>query len=124
MKTELERVLSVFQQENFIGETFRLKRYEYDVSGPLLELILKQLQKAAADSELLKQIEEEENALHEVEAIQRALVKKLKQRDKELHWKDEELHRNRVRHSRVPCVGDDSEPSSRFYHPADVVFRD
>jgi hypothetical protein len=93
MKTELERVLSVFQQENFIGETFRLKRYEYDVSGPLLELILKQLQKAAADSELLKQIEEEENALHEVEAIQRALVRKLKQRDKELHWKDEELLR-------------------------------
>jgi peptidoglycan hydrolase CwlO-like protein len=70
-----------------------LKRYEYDVSGPLLELILKQLQKAAADSELLKQIEEEENALHEVEAIQRALVRKLKQRDKELHWKDEELLR-------------------------------
>jgi hypothetical protein len=93
MKTELERVLSVFQQENFIGETFRLKRYEYEVSGTLLELILKQLQKAAADSELLKQIEEEENALHEVEAIQRALVKKLKQKDKELHWKDEELLR-------------------------------
>jgi hypothetical protein len=95
LKTELERVLSVFQQENFIGDTFRLKRYEYEVSGQLLELILKQLQKAAADSELLKQIEEEENALHEVEAIQRTLVKKLKQKDKELVQKDKELDRSK-----------------------------
>ena len=91
LKTELEQVLSVFQQENFIGETYRLKRYEYDVSGELLELILRQLQKAAADSELLKQIEEEENALHEIEAVQKALVKKLKQTEKELARKDHEL---------------------------------
>ncbi len=69
MKTELERVLSVFQQENFIGDTVRLKRYEYEVSGELLELILKQLQKAAADSELLKQIEDEENALRFLKKI-------------------------------------------------------
>ena len=91
MKTGLERVLSVFQQENFIGDTFRLKRYEYEVSGELLTLILKQLQKAAADSELHKQIEEEENALHEFEAVQQALVKKLKKTYKELTEKDKEL---------------------------------
>ncbi|MCI0471419.1 MAG: hypothetical protein L0Y73_07170 [Candidatus Aminicenantes bacterium] len=95
LKTELERVLSVFQQENFIGETYRLKRYEYDVSGELLGLILKQLQKAAADSELLKQIEEEENALHEIEAVQKALVKKLKQTEKELTQKDQQLAQNK-----------------------------
>jgi hypothetical protein len=91
MKTELERVLSVFQQENFIGDTFRLKRYEYEVSGELLTQILKQLQKAAGDSELHKQIEEEENALHEFEAVQQALVKKLKKTYKELSEKNKEL---------------------------------
>ena len=93
LKSELERVLSVFQQENFIGEDAHLKRYDYDISSELLGLILKQLQKAAGDSELLKRIEDEENALHEIEAIQQALVKKLKQKDKELDQKDKELDR-------------------------------
>jgi hypothetical protein len=93
MKTELERVLSVFQQENFIDNSFRLKRYEYEVSGKLLSLILQQLQKAAGDSELHKQIEEEENALHEFEAAQRALMKDLERTKKEMAKMGEELSR-------------------------------
>jgi hypothetical protein len=95
MKTELERVLSVFQQENFINSTFHLKRYEYDVSSELVKLILKQLQKAAGDSELHKQIEEEENALHEFEATQRALMKELERKKKELANKDKELDQHK-----------------------------
>jgi hypothetical protein len=95
MKSELERVLSVFQQENFIDETIRLKRYEYKVSSDLLALILKQLQKAAGDSELHKQIEDEENALQEFEYTYQALVKKLKQKDNELAKKDEELEQSK-----------------------------
>jgi hypothetical protein len=91
MKSELERVLSVFQQENFIDNTIRMKRYEYEVSSDLLALILKQLQKAAGDKELHKQIEDEEDALQEFEFTYQALVKKLKQKDKELVKKDEEL---------------------------------
>jgi hypothetical protein len=91
MKSELERVLSVFQQENFIDDTIRMKRYEYEVSSDLLALILKQLQKAAGDKELHKQIEDEEDALQEFEFTYQALVKKLKQKDKELVKKDEEL---------------------------------
>jgi hypothetical protein len=91
MKSELERVLSVFQQENFIDDTIRMKRYEYEVSSDLLALILKQLQKAAGDKELHKQIEDEEDALQEFEFTYQALVKKLKQKDKELVKKDKEL---------------------------------
>jgi hypothetical protein len=91
LKTELERVLSVFQQENFIDDSFRLKRYEYEVSGELLALMLKQLQKAAGDSELHKQIEEEENALHEFEATQRGLMKNLERTRKEMAKLGEEL---------------------------------
>jgi hypothetical protein len=91
LKTELERVLSVFQQENFIDNNFRLKRYEYEVSSELLALMLKQLQKAAGDSELHKQIEEEENALHEFEATQRGLIKDLERAKKEMTKMGEEL---------------------------------
>jgi hypothetical protein len=88
MKSELERVLSVFQQENFIDDTIRMKRYEYEVSSDLLALILKQLQKAAGDKELHKQIEDEEDALQEFEFTYQALVKKLKQKDEELVKKE------------------------------------
>ncbi len=91
MKSELERVLSVFQQENFIDDTIRMKRYEYEVSSDLLALILKQLQKAAGDKELHKQIEDEEDALQEFEFTYQALVKKLKQKDKELDQSKKEL---------------------------------
>jgi hypothetical protein len=100
LKTELERVLSVFQQENFIDGTTRLKKYDYDASSGLLDIILKQLQKAAANSDLLKQIEVEENALHEFEYTYRALMKDVEQKkrtinqkDKELNQKDKELNR-------------------------------
>jgi hypothetical protein len=63
LKTDLERVLSVFQQENFVDETGHLKRYEHEESGELMKMILNQLQKAAGDSELHKQIEVEEAAI-------------------------------------------------------------
>jgi hypothetical protein len=95
LKTELERVLSVFQQENFIEGTSRLKQYDHEATSTLLELMLKQLQKAAVNWELLKQIEEEENALHEFEYTYRALVKDVKQKKRELVKKDKELDQSK-----------------------------
>ncbi|MCX6583415.1 MAG: hypothetical protein NT166_24835 [Candidatus Aminicenantes bacterium] len=91
LKTELERVLSVFQQENFIDETSRLKKYGYKVSDALLEMMLRLLQKAAGDAELMKQLEEEENALHEFEYTYRALAREVKRKKKELEKKEKEL---------------------------------
>jgi hypothetical protein len=109
LKTELERVLSVFQQENFIEGTSRLKKYDHEPESELQSLILKQLQKAAGDPDLLKQVEEEENARHEYEYTYRALVKdverkkrelenmnrELENKDKELENKDKELDQNK-----------------------------
>ncbi len=109
LRTRLERVLSVFQQENFIDESNRLKKYGYKVTDELLELILRQLQKAAGDGALLKQLEEEENALHEYEYTYQALArevkrkckeldqskKELEQKDKELEQKDNELDQSK-----------------------------
>ncbi|MCU0288893.1 MAG: hypothetical protein MUF15_21175, partial [Acidobacteria bacterium] len=93
LKTKLERVLSVFQQENFIDETNRLKKYGYKVSDELLEMILRQLQKAAGDAELMKQLEEEENALHEYEYTYRALAREVKRKQKDLAKKNKELEK-------------------------------
>jgi len=95
LKTQLERVLSIFQQENFIGDTGRLKKYGYKVSDALQEIMLRQLQKAAGDSELLRQVEEEENAIHEIEYTYRALAKEVKQKKKELDMNKEELKKNK-----------------------------
>ncbi len=95
LKSRLERVLSVFQQENFIDETNRLKKYGYKVSDELLEMILRQLQKAAGDAALLKQLEEEENALHEYEYTYRALAREVKQKNKELEQSKKELDQSK-----------------------------
>ena len=100
LKTELERVLSVFQQENFIDETSRLKKYGYKVSDELQEMILRQLQKAAGDAKLMKQLEEEENALHEFEYTYRALAREVRRKNRELTKKDKELDMSKKELSR------------------------
>jgi hypothetical protein len=86
-----------------------LKKYDHEPESELQSLILKQLQKAAGDPDLLKQVEEEENARHEYEYTYRALVKdverkkrelenmnrELENKDKELENKDKELDQNK-----------------------------
>jgi chromosome segregation ATPase len=54
-------------------------------------MILRQLQKAAGDAELMKQLEEEENAIHEFEYTYRALAREVKRKNKELEKKGKEL---------------------------------
>lgn len=54
-------------------------------------MILRQLQKAAGDAELMKQLEEEENALHEYEYTYRALAREVKRKNKELDMSKKEL---------------------------------
>jgi len=95
LKTQLERVLSVFQQENFIDGTGRLKKYGYKISDALLEMMLRQLQKAAGDAELLRQVEVEENAIHEFEYTYRALAKEVKRKKKELDQSKKELDQSK-----------------------------
>jgi hypothetical protein len=91
LKTELEKVLSIFQQENFIDPNRHTKRYEHEPEGELMNKILKRLQQAAADSELHKQLEVEDAALHEFEISVKRLVDDIEQKKKELELKDKEL---------------------------------
>lgn len=68
LKSKLELILSVFQQEHFIDNTRHLKSYDYEINDELMEKILKQLEKAAADKQLHQQLEVEEMALSEYES--------------------------------------------------------
>jgi hypothetical protein len=99
MKTLLEWVLSIFKQENFIEEdSRRLKAYEYEPKDELMRAILRQLEKAAGDKELLRTLELEEMAEREYEnafgEMQRKMMKQEKaiiEKDKALEEKDKAL---------------------------------
>lgn len=67
MRTRLEYVLSIFRQENFIDDTHRLKAYEHETDDQLMRKILRQLEKAAADRDMLRVMELEEMAEREYE---------------------------------------------------------
>lgn len=92
MRTELEYVLSVFKQENFIGDMKRrVKRYDYEPQDELMRLILRQLEKAAGDNKLLEQLEMEEMAEIELENTFGVMKRQLQQKDKELEQKDKAI---------------------------------
>ncbi|MCI0471418.1 MAG: Atg14 domain-containing protein [Candidatus Aminicenantes bacterium] len=96
MRTELEYVLSVFKQENFIEDMRRrVKRYDYEPQDELMRLILRQLEKAAGDDKLLAQIEAEELSDLELENAFGKIKRQLLQRDKEIEQKAKELEMNR-----------------------------
>lgn len=82
MKNRLEYVLSIFKQENFVQEDKRLKDYAYEIDDELLQKILKRLVKAAADNELLEQLELEELAVHEYENAVAPLERKIETQEK------------------------------------------
>jgi len=91
LKNRLEYVLSVFQQENFVDKTRHLKSYDYKTTDKLILKILKQLEKAAADEHLHRQLDLEEMALSEYENTFKHLERKLEEKDKVLEEKDKAL---------------------------------
>jgi hypothetical protein len=88
MKNRLEYVLSIFKQERFIADDHRLKDYSYEIDDELLKKILKQLEKAAADKELLRQLEVEEMAYREYDSTFGRFERQLEQNQKTIHEKD------------------------------------
>lgn len=91
MRNRLEYVLSIFKQENFIDEEHHLKAYDYEIKDELMEKILKRLGKAAADKELLHELEMEEMAVREYECSLGKLEQKLQQKDKVIEEKDKTI---------------------------------
>jgi hypothetical protein len=91
MKSRLEYILSIFKQEKFIDDDHHLKSYDYEIKDELMKKILKQLEKAAANKELLHQLDLEEMALREFESTVGRLEKKLEQKDKTIEEKDKTI---------------------------------
>ena len=88
MKNRLEYVLSIFKQEKLLEGDKRLKDYAYDIEDELLQKILKRLIKAAADNDLLEQMEKEELAQHEYENAFGLLERKMQKYEKTIEEKD------------------------------------
>jgi hypothetical protein len=97
MKNRLEYVLSIFKQEKLMEGDKRLKDYAYEIEDELLQKILKRLTKAAADNDLLEQMEKEELAQHEYENAFGPLerkIRKLEEKEKTLEEKEKTIEDN------------------------------
>jgi len=94
MKNRLECILSIFKQEKFIADDHHLKDYDYEIEDELMKKIIRQLVKAAADKELLRQLELEEMAQKEYEGTVGKLEKKLEQAQKTIIQGKQEIEEN------------------------------
>jgi hypothetical protein len=95
MKNRLEYVLSIFKQERLVKGDNRLKDYAYEIKDELLQKILKQLAKAAADNELLEQMEMEELAQHEYETAFAPLERKIEKHEKTIEENKKTIEENK-----------------------------
>jgi hypothetical protein len=91
LRSRLEYVLSIFIQEYFIREDHHLKDYPYETDDSLMKRILHKLERAAADKELLRQMEVEEMAYREYAIAIGTFEKKLQEKEKEVKEKEREV---------------------------------
>jgi hypothetical protein len=91
MKNRLEYVLSIFKQERLVKGDNRLKDYAYEIEDDLLQKILRQLAKAAADNKLLEQMEMEELAQHEYETAIAPLERKIEKHERIIKEKEKTI---------------------------------
>jgi len=99
-QSKLDKLLSVFEQRNFIGDSEILKDYNYDVDVAEVKLMAELLYQTGADSETRKQIAAEQEAWRSFNALMenkdKAYKKALEEKDKTIEEKDkliEELKR-------------------------------
>jgi len=99
-QSKLDKLLSIFEQRNFIGDSEILKDYNYDVDLAEVKLMAELLYQTGADSETRKQIAAEQEAWRSVNALMenkdKAYKKALEEKDKTIEEKDkliEELKR-------------------------------
>lgn len=91
LRSRLEYVLSIFMQENFVTEDNRLKDYPYETGDDLMKKILHKLERAAADKELLRQLEVEEMAYREYAIAVGTYEKKLQEQEKAIEAQEKAI---------------------------------
>jgi len=94
-QSKLDKLLSVFEQRNFIGDSEILKDYNYDVDLAEVKLMAELLYQTGADSETRKQIAAEQEAWRSVNALMenkdKAYKKALEEKDKAIEKKDKAI---------------------------------
>jgi hypothetical protein len=94
-QTRLDKLLSIFEQKNFLDENKILKTFQHPTDIDELKLITDILHHAGTDPEERKQIENEQEAWRSINAMfigkEREFLKKIDEMDKVLEKKDREL---------------------------------
>jgi len=94
-QSKLDKLLSIFEQRNFIGDSEILKDYNYDVDLAEVKLMAELLYQTGADSETRKQIAAEQEAWRSVNALMenkdKAYKKALEEKDKVIEKKDKAI---------------------------------
>ncbi len=98
-KTTLDKLLSVFEQANFVGDTETVKQFTHDPDDENIKAITDILHLTGTDPETRKEIEAEHEAWRSVNALfekkEKVYKKALEQKDKALNEKDNELEKQR-----------------------------
>ncbi len=94
-QTKLDKLLSVFEQKYFIGDTETIKEYRYKLEDEDIKRITDILHLTGTDPERRKEIESEQEAWRSINAMfaerEKTFQKELIEKDKELSEKDKEL---------------------------------
>ena len=94
-QTRLDKLLSVFEQRNFIGQSETIKEYTYKVDDEDVKEITAILHHAGTDPETRAKLEKEREAQRTLDELaagkQKALKKQLAEKEEQLAKKDEQL---------------------------------
>ncbi len=83
-QTRLEKLLSLFEQSNFVDSEGTLKNYPYSIDTEELKLMTDILVHTASDPEERKKLETEQEAWRTIEALTGGLREKLTKKEQEL----------------------------------------
>lgn len=98
-QTKLDKLLSVFEQKNFIGDTETIKEYHYKLEDEDVKRMTDILHLTGTDPVRRKEIESEQEAWRSINALfaarEKTYLKELTEKNKELMEKDKELEAQR-----------------------------
>jgi len=94
-QTKLDKLLSIFEQRNFVEDTKTIKNYPYELDDEELKRVTDILHMTGIDPASRKEIEVEQEAWRTIEAMfaprEKKLLKELEEKEKALSEKDKAL---------------------------------
>ena len=98
-QSKLDKLLSIFEQNNFVDDTEIVKEYLYNTDDEDVITMTKILHHSGTDPKSRKEIEREREAWRSVNAMfankEKAFKKELENKDKEIENKDRELEKQK-----------------------------